>query len=188
MEDFKKLMRKLGKPADRPDYVRDLYDESAMNADIAGSTSMLSPEDMEKIHYAETTGGKYLDNDQSTASGHYQLIDSTRAEAEKLLKKQDLEPNHVNPLKNEAILMKALTDRYENALKNAKSGPFEPTVENMYLAHKNGITGALKALKDPKSEKSKSKFKEVDKLLARKPKKQQKEPTGANNLLELLED
>jgi len=188
MEDFKKLMKKLGKPEDRSDYVRDLYDENAMNADIASNTSMLSPEDMEKIHYAESTGGIGLKNPDSSASGHYQLIDSTRAEAEKLLKKQDLEPNHVNPLKNEAMLMKVLNDRYENALKNAKSGPFDPTVENMYLLHKNGITGGLKSLKDPKSEKSKKRFQEVDKLLARKPKKQEKETTGANNLLELLED
>lgn len=187
MSDLNRLLKKLGKPVDRTDYVRDLYDEEAMNADVASNTSKLTPEDLEKIHYAETTGGIDLENDESSASGHYQLIDSTRAEAEKLLKKQDLAPNHTNPLKNEAMLMKALTGRYENALKNAKSGPFDPNLENMYLLHKNGITGGLNTLKDPKDDISKARFKEIKMLLARKPKSKEKEVTGANNLLELLE-
>jgi hypothetical protein len=188
MEKFNKLLKKLGPVQDKPDYVRDLYDESAMNADVSSITDQLSPEDVEKIHYAETTGGKNLKNPDSTASGHYQLIDSTRELAENLLKKQDLAPNHINPLKNEAMLMKALADKYQNVLKGAKSGPYEPNVENMYLMHKNGIQGGLNALKDPENAVSKARFKEVKKLLARKPKTNKKPVQPAANLMDLLKE
>lgn len=188
MDKFNKLLKKLAPVQDKPEYVRDLYDEAAMNADVASITDQLTPEDVEKIHYAETTGGKYLKNPDSTASGHYQLIDSTRKEAERLLEKQDLAANHVNPLKNEAMLMKVLADRYQTALKGAKSGPFEPNVENMYLMHKNGITGGLESLKAPKTAKAKARFEEVKRLLARKPKNAPTETQPAADLLELLKE
>jgi hypothetical protein len=54
--------------------------------------------------------------------------------------------------------------------------------------HKNGVQGALRALKEPSDPKSKAKFKEVKMLMNRKPKNKEKNVEPANNLLELLED
>lgn len=188
MANFDQLYKKLQQPTPRSEYVSDGYDEKAMNEDVSAYSSQLSPEDLEKIHYAETTGGKFLKNNESTASGNYQLIDSTREMAEKLLKKQDLPINEINPLKKDAMLMKALVGKYENVLENAKSGPYEANLDNIYLMHKNGIQGGLNSLKSPNDALSKARFEEVKRLMARKPKSAPKEPTGANNLLELLKE
>lgn len=152
-------------------YVEDPYDFDAMNKEVADYTSNLAPEDISKIHYAESTSGKFLKNPikGSTASGNYQFTDSTRELAENEAKKQGLDTSEVNPLRKDAILMKALTKKYENVLENAKNGPFEPTLENIYLLHKNGIQGGLNALNSPENAISKARFKEVNKLLGRMP-------------------
>lgn len=190
MEKFNKLLKKLQPVKEPSEFVTDKYDNESMNEDIASYSKQLSPEDLEKIHYAESTGGKYLKNQKpgSSATGNYQIIDKTRKEAELEAKKQDLDENTDNPLRKDAILMKALVNKYENALKNAKSGPHEPNLENVYLLHKGGVTGGLDALKSPKDPKSIEKFKEVKTLLGRKPKNKEKEQKPAKNLLELLKD
>ena len=168
MRDFAKLLEKLGKvPEERPEYVTDPYDYRDMNEDIASYSKQLSPEDLEKIHYVESSGGKNLQNPVSSASGHYQLVNSTRKLAEDLAKQQGFDVNEPNPLRKEAILMKALVKKSENVLENAKKGPFEPNVENIYLMHKNGIQGGLDALNDPKNPKSRAKFEEIKKLFKR---------------------
>lgn len=186
MAKFDKLLKKL-QPVQAPsDLVTDPYDEEAMNRDVSQYTKQLSPEDLEKIHYAETTGGVNLQNPESSASGHYQIINKTRKLAEKLAKEQEIDENTANPLRKDAILMKALAKKYENVLENAKKGPFEPNLENMYLMHKGGIQSGLNTLGDPENPTSEAKFKEVRQLLARKPKSKEKEQKPAKNLLELL--
>lgn len=168
MKEFAKLLEKLGKkPEIRDEYVTDPYDYRDMNEEIASYSKQLSPEDLENIHFVESAGGKMLQNPVSSASGHFQLVDSTRKLAEDLAKQQGLDVNEPNPLRKEAILMKALVKKSENVLENAKKGPFEPNLENIYLMHKNGIQGALNSLNDPNSPKSKAKFEEVKRLLKR---------------------
>lgn len=188
MEKFDKLLKKLQIPGEKPDYVTDPYNESAMNADVASISSQLSPEDLEKIHYAETTGGKYLKNPESSASGHYQMVDSTRQLAENLAKQQNIDTNEPNPMRKDANLMKALVQKYENTLENAQNGPYEPNLENIYLMHKFGVQGGLNALNNPKNAVSKARFKEVQKLLARKPQNTSENIVPAQNLLDLLKD
>ena len=190
MAKFDKLLKKLQPVQGPSDLVTDPYSHSDMNEEISQHSKQLTPEELEKIHFAESTGGKYLKNLKpgSSASGNYHIIDSTRAEAEKEAQKQDLDLNTPNPLRKDAILMRALVNKYENALKDAKSGPYEPNIANMYLLHKNGVTGGLNALKDPNSEEAGAKFEEVKRLLAKKPKSKEKETQPAKNLLELLKD
>lgn len=189
MENFKKLLQKLQPVPDPKDYVTDPYNERSMNEEIAGYSKQLSPEDVEKIHFAETSGGKFLKNPDSSASGHYQITDSTRKVAEKQAKDQEIDENTANPLRKDAILMKALVKKYENVLENAKKGPFEPKIENIDLLHKEGVTGGLRALGNPKTDASKAKFEEIKQRLAKKPKKKEsnkKEALPAKDLLELL--
>lgn len=188
MEKFTKLLKKLQNPEEPANYVADPYSEETMNADVASISSQLSPEDIEKIHYAETTGGKFLKNPESSASGHYQLVDSTRELAKKLAKEQNLDANDPNPLRKDANLMKALVQKYEKTLENAEKGPFEPNLENIYLMHRYGVQGGLNALNAPKTPVSKARFEDVKQLLAKKPKKKQKDTQPAQNLLELLKD
>lgn len=188
MEKFNKLLKKLQPVQNPEDYVTDPYNEETMNSDIASISSKLSPEDLEKIHYAETTGGKYLKNPESSASGHYQLVDSTRKVAEKLAKDEGFDVSEPNPLRKEAILMKALTKKYENTLENAEKGPFEPNLDNIYLMHHFGVQGGLNSLNNPKNPVSKARFDEVKKLLARKPKKEAKTEQPAQNVLDLLKE
>lgn len=186
MNKFDKLLKKLQPVPNPTDYVTDPYDEKAMNADVAGYSNQLQPEDLEKLHYAETTGGKYLQNPESSASGQYQLTDSTRKLAENLAKQQEIDQNTANPLRKDAILMKALVNKYENSLENAKNGPFEPNLDNIYLMHHYGVQGGLNALNAPKSGDSAAKFKEVKKLLSRMPKGTDNSTAPAKNILDLL--
>lgn len=188
MAKFEKLLKKLAFLPESDEYVTDKYDERAMNEDISGYSKALSPEDIEKIHYTESTGGKFLKNPTSSASGHYQLVDSTRKIAEDLAKEQGIYDEGASELQKEANLMKSLVKKYENTLENAQNGPYDPNLENIYLMHKNGIQGGLNALNDPNSPKSKEKFKEVNKLLSRKPKKDIEQTLPAKNLLDLLRD
>lgn len=193
MDKFLRLLSKMNEiPEVRPEYVSDPYDYKDMNEEIASYSKKLTPEDLENIHFVESSSGKMMKNPESSASGHYQLVDSTRKLAEELAKQQGLDVNQPNPLRKEAILMKALIKKSENVLENAKNGPFEPNLENIYLMHKNGITGGLNALNSPKTPKSKHKFNEVSKLLARKPVNRspnsEKEDNTKNDLLELLKD
>lgn len=188
MENFKKLLQKLQPVPNPEDLVTDPYNERSMNEEIAAYSKQLTPEDIEKIHFAETSGGKFLKNPESSASGNYQIVDSTRKVAEKLAKEQGIDENTANPLRKDAILMKALVKKYENALENAKKGPFEPKIENIDLLHNQGITGGLKALGSPKSPISKAKFEEIKQRLAKKKESGKKEIQPAQNLLDLLKE
>jgi muramidase (phage lysozyme) len=193
MDKFLDLIARISElPKERSEYVTDPYDHRDMNKEVAEYTKKLTPEDIEKIHYAETTGGINLKNPHSSASGQYQLIDSTRKTAEELAKQQGLSQNEANPLRKEAILMKALVNKYENVLENAKNGPFDPNLENIYLMHKNGITGGLNALNAPKTPESVDKFKEVRRLLARKEKNRSPNSVNdkevSNDILDILKD
>jgi hypothetical protein len=187
MPYFQDLLKKLQPVAELPNYVMDNYDEKAMNKEVSGNSEQLSPEDIEKMHYAESTGGKYLKNDKSSASGNYQIIDSTREQAEKLAKQQGIDTNIANPLRKDANLMTALIKNSERVLENSENGPYEPNARNIYLMHKNGVQGGLNALNDPNSPISKARFKEVDRLLKRMPKKEAEEVQPAKNLLDLLD-
>lgn len=188
MEKFNKLLKKLAKPEERSDYVRDPYDESAMNEEVSQYSEQLSPEDLKKLMFAESSGGKFTSNPESSASGPYQIIDSTRKEAEKHAIDQGLDVNEPNPLRKDAILMKANVKRMEEKLKNAKNGPFEPNIENIDLLHKSGITGGLRALNNPDLPISKAKFREIQQRLAKLPKKTKESVKPAKNLPELLKD
>lgn len=189
MDKFNKLLKKLGQVEGPSDYVRDPYNEQSMNEEVSQYSEQLSPEDLKKLMFAESTGGKFLQNPESSASGPYQIIDSTRKEAEKHAIEQGLDVNHPNPLRKDAVLMKANIKRMENKLKEAKKGPFEPTLENLDLLHKNGITGGLRVLNNPQLPESIAKFEEIKRRLEKMPKKQQKQGLDvkpAANLLELL--
>ncbi len=188
MEKFNKLLKKLQPVKEPSDLVRDPYSHDDMNDEVAEYSEKLTPEDIEKIHFAESTGGQNLKNLKpgSTASGNYHFIDNTRKEAQIQAKKQGFDDEIPNPLRKDAILMKALVKRHEKSLKDAKSGPYDANLENLYLLHKNGITGGLEALKDPENPKSIEKFNEVKMLLAKKPKGKEKEIKPAKNLLELI--
>lgn len=188
MEKFNKLLKKLQPIPEKSDYVTDPYDYSAMNEDVSQASKQLSPEDIEKIHFIESTGGIGLQNPQSTAKGNYQIIDSTRKLAENLAKEQDYDENEPNPLRKDANLMKALVKKYENVLENSEKGPYEPNLHNIYLMHKYGPQGALNALNNPEDELSMKRLADIKKQLAKNPEYKKKQELPAKNLMDLLKE
>lgn len=173
----------------QPDnYVRDNYDIHDMNTDVSNFSEALSPEDIEKIHYAESTGGKYLKNQKkgSTASGHYQVTNDTKELAKRKALENNLKLDDNNPYRNNANEMKALVSKYQDVLFNSENGPYEPTLKNIYALHHYGPQGGLDMLNNPESPIAIQRFKNIENLLNRKPINDPKLEHPAKNLLDLL--
>lgn len=188
MAYFNRTLQKL-QPYKGPDeYVTDKYSPEDMNKEVSDASLMLTPEDVAKIHNAESTIGQNQQNEASSAAGNYQVIDSTRAEALKALKEQGIDELPANPNRRDALLMKTLINKNENSLLNSSTGAKDPTLANLYLTHKYGIQGGLNALNDPSSEEAKAKFKSVMANLNKSPPKKQNKTDGAKDLLDLLKD
>ena len=188
MEKFKQLMSKL-QPYKSPDeYVTDKYSPEDMVNEVSEASSQLSPDDVARIYNAESTMGKNLKNSSSSAAGNFHIIDSTRDRTLNELKKQGIDEIPTNPLRKDALLMKTLLNKNENSLLNSQSGPKEPDLKNLYLMHKYGTTGALRALNNPNDEESRAKLKSVMANLNKPMPKKDIEQVGAKDLLDLLKE
>lgn len=188
MVDFKKTLAKLQPYTGPKELVTDPYGQNDIANDVADSSLALNPEEIHKILNAESSGGQNLQNPESSAKGNFQFIDSTRkAMLDDLKNKQNVEIP-VNPNRQDALLMKNQIDKSENALLNSKTGPKDPTLDNIYLMHKYGIQGGLNALNDPNDELSKARFRTVKALMAKKPLPTQNDTLPAKNLLDLLKE
>lgn len=168
--------------------IMDNYGPEDMNKEVSDASLMLSPEDVAKMHNAESTIGQNQQNAVTSAAGNYQVINSTRAEVLKALKEQGIDELPANPDRRDALLMKTLINKNENSLLNSSTGAKDPTLANLYLTHKYGIQGGLNALNDPSSEEAKAKFKSVMANLNKSPPKKQNKTDGAKDLLDLLKD
>lgn len=188
MAKFNKILQKLQPYTGPSEYVTDKYSPEDMYKEVSEDSLQLSPEDVAKIHNAESTMGQNQQNDRSSASGNFHLIDSTRNRTINELKQQGIDELPVNPDRRDALLMKALINRNENSLLNSSKGPKEPNLENLYLTHKYGTSGALNALNTPYSDESKAKFKSVKANLEKAQPKKKKTQDGAKDLLDLLKD
>lgn len=82
----------------------------------------------------ESGGDPNAQNPLSSASGLYQFINSTRAD---VAKRNGIDPS------DDSALMKAFTSENAAHLQNAG---YAPTTPNLYLAHRFGPAGAVKAL------------------------------------------
>lgn len=186
MEKFNKLLAKL-KPYNGPsEYVTDKYNPEDMYQEVSDASKQLSPEDIAKLHNAESTMGQNQSNPLSSAAGNFHIIDSTREEALKRLKEQGIDDLLVNPDRKDALLLKNLIQNSENKLENARTGPKEPNIENIYMMHQKGTTGALKALNDPNSAEYKASMKKVLANLNKRQPERKKQEVSAKNLLDLL--
>lgn len=177
------------------EYVTDRYSNEDMNRDIANSTKQLTQDDLENIHFIESTQGKYLKSSEpgSTARGNYHMNDGHREAIAKIVKNEGIDVNDANPLRYDANLMKVGLPNQERILKEAYGGPFDPNLRNMYAMHKFGNTGGLRMINNEKGELSKKRWAEIDDLLARRAKDpimKLKTPRAgtqeAKDLLELL--
>jgi len=184
---FTKLLNKL-KPTEAPsEYVSDKYDVNDMVNEVADASHALSTEDVEKILNAESSGGQFLQNPISSAKGNFQFIDKTRKETLEGLKNQGNDEIPSNPLRQDALLMKTLVNKGENALLNSQKGAKKPDLESLYLMHHYGIQGGLNTLNNPEDDLSKARFRNIRAQLAKKPLTDEK-GKPAKNLLELLKD
>lgn len=188
MENFKRLLAKLQPNKGPSEYVTDKYSPEDMYQEVSDATEQLTPEDVAKIHNAESTMGQNQQNPLSSAKGNFHFIDSTRNQTLQDLKDQGIDELPVNPLRKDALLMKSLINRDENSLINSSTGPKDPDLKNLYLMHKYGTTGALRALNDPESEDSRAKFKSVMANLEKSQPKKKKQALGAKDLLDLLKE
>ena len=188
MAYFNKLLQKLQPYQGPKDYVMDNYGPDDMNKEVSDASLMLSPEDVAKIHNAESTMGQNQQNNASSASGNYHIIDSTRADALKALKEQGITDLPANPDRKDALLMKTLINSNENKLLSSSTGPKDPSLANLYLTHKYGVQGALNALNDPSSEESRAKLRSVMANLNKPAPKRKNEDIGAKDLLDLLKE
>jgi hypothetical protein len=188
MSDFKRILAKLQPVPEQKDYVSDNYGQKELAQEVSDKSLMLSPEDVHKILNAESSGGQFLRNPASSAKGNFQILDKTRQEALNELKKQGITDIPANPDRQDALLMGNLVDKSENALLNSKTGPKDPNLENIYLAHHFGVQGALNALNDPKKPINKARFQNVRSLLNKKPLTTIDDGEPAKNLLDLLKD
>lgn len=186
--NFKRLMQKLQPYKGPSEYVSDPYDQNALAEEVSDSSLQLSPEDVHKILNAESTGGQNLQNPDSSAKGNFQIIDKTRNEAIEELKKQGNTDFPANPLRLDAMLMKHLVGKSENALLNSQNGPKDPNLENMYLAHHFGNQGALDTLNHPEKPSSKYRLRKTGAQLAKKPLTTKDDGQPAKNLLDLLKE
>jgi hypothetical protein len=188
MEKWQKLLAKL-QPYKGPDnYVSDPYSQEDLAKEVSDASMQLSPEDIKKILDVESSGGTDLQNPLSSAKGNFQVIDSTRAEALKRLKEQGIGEIPVNPLRQDALLMKNIVNDTENVLLNSQKGPIEPSLENVYLAHHFGKQGALNAINNPNLPLSKERLRRVKYLMSRKPLTTIDVAKPAKNILELNEE
>lgn len=188
MTDFKKTLAKL-QPYKGPDeLVTDPYGQNDIANDVAASSLALNPEDIHKILNAESSGGKNLQNPESSAKGNFQFIDSTRKAALDDLKNNKNVEIPVNPDRQDALLMQNQLEKYENALLNSSTGPKDPTLNNIDLMHKYGIQGGLNALNNPNSELSKARFRDIRSRLNKKPLTTIDDDKPAKNLLDLLKE
>jgi hypothetical protein len=188
MANFSRTLQKLQPYKGPSEYVTDKYSPEDMYKEVSDASEQLSPEDVAKIHNAESTMGQNQQNEHSSASGNFHMIDSTRNRTLNELKDQGIDELPINPDRRDALLMKALINRNENSLLNSSNGPKEPTLENLYLAHKYGTSGALNALNTPYKEESKAKFKSVKANLEKAQPKKKKTQDGAKDLLDLLKE
>lgn len=188
MANFSKLLAKLQPYKGPEEYVTDKYGPEDMAEEISSASTMLSPEDVAKIHNAESTYGQNTQNKLSSAKGNFQFIDSTRNDMINKLKKQGIDELPANPDRKDALLMKTAVKDMENKLLNSQTGPKDPSLENIYLMHKYGVQGALNALNNPKSEESRAKFKSVMANLNKKHPNGEKQEVSAKDLLDLLKD
>ena len=184
-EKFRRLLQKLRPNEERPELVSDPYSHEDMINEVSEASSQLSPEDVRKIHFLESSEGKMLENPASTAKGNFQILDKTR---EEVLSKLNPEEIPVNPLRKDALLMKELVKGYENTLENSNKGPYEPNLENVYSAHHFGKQGALNILNNPKNPLSKARLKQIKRLLGKKLPEKDEEVKPAKDLLDLLEE
>lgn len=170
-------------------YVEDPYSTEDMVQEVSERSGALSPEDVRKIHFIESSEGKMLQNPGSSAKGNFQIIDSTRKEIKKELANKGVTEIPVNPLRKDALLAGELMNKYKNKLENAG---IEPNLENMYLMHNRGVSGALNAIKNPKTDKNKQVWSKVRALLKRNPPAREPdmvaEQVPSNDLLELLRE
>lgn len=170
-------------------YVEDPYSNEDMVQEVSERSGALSPEDVRKIHFIESSEGKMLQNPGSSAKGNFQIIDSTRKEIKKELANKGVTEIPVNPLRKDALLAGELMNKYKNKLEKAG---IEPNLENMYLMHNRGVSGALNAIKNPKSDKNKQVWSKVRALLRRNPPAREPdmvaEQIPSNDLLELLRE
>lgn len=183
-EKFKRLLEKLKNP-ERSDYVTDDYDTSDMIKEISSNSSQLSPEEIRKIHFLESSEGKMMKNPESTAKGHFQILDKTRQEIKNKLNKEDIP---VNPDRKDALLMSENIKDIERVLKNSENGPYEPNLENIYTGHHYGKQGVLNILNDPNNPLNKARRANIKRLLDKKLPKKDKDTKPAKNLLDLLEE
>jgi hypothetical protein len=188
MVDFNRILQKLQPVKDPDNYVKDNYGQNDIAKEVSDASIDLTPEGVHKILNSESTGGKNLQNPESSAKGNFQLIDSTRNAAINDLKKQGITQFPANPDRLDALLMKNQVDKYENALLNSASGPKEPSLENIDLMHKYGIQGGLDALNNPNTPESKAKFKDIKTRLNKQPLPIDQTVKPAGNLLDLLKD
>jgi hypothetical protein len=181
-------MQKL-QPVKGPDnYVQDQYGQNEIANDVSGDSEQLSPEDIHKILNAESSGGQNLQNPDSSAKGNFQFIDSTRKQHLEDLKNNQNVDIPANPDRQDALLMGNQVHTIENALQNSKTGPKEPDLTNVYLAHKYGIQGALDTLNNPNSPESKKRFSNVKKLMSKQPLTTIDDSEPAKNLLDVLKE
>lgn len=183
-----KFLKRLMPVPERPEYVTDPYSIKDMVKEVSEGSQQLSPEDVQKIMQIESTGGKFLKNPKSSASGHFQLIDSTRNQALNDIKSKENGEIPANPLRQEALLMKNLINKNENALLNSQTGPKEPNLENLYLAHHFGTQGALDTLNNPQLKKSQIRSKTVRNLLKKNQLTTIDDGEPSKDLLELLKE
>lgn len=188
MVDFKKTLAKLQSNLEPKDYVSDNYGQNDIATEVSDASMVLNPEDIHKILNAESSGGKNLQNPDSSAKGNFQFIDSTRKAILDDLKNNQNVEIPVNPDRQDALLMKNQLGKYENALLNSKTGPKDLTLENIDLMHKYGIQGGLNALNDPNSELSKIRFKDIKNRMNKKPLPTNNDTLPAKNLLDLIKE
>lgn len=181
-----RILEKLKLQENPQNYVEDPYSSEDMVNEIAEKAG-LTPDEIRKVHFIESSEGKMLQNPDSSARGNFQIIDSTRKEIKKQLADRGITDIPVNPLRKDALLTGELFKKYREKLQNRG---LEPNLENMYLMHNRGVTGALDALKDPNSSKNKEVLKKVRALLQKNAPSRQpnaiSEELPAQNLMDLL--
>lgn len=181
---FTKLLEKLKMP-EKSEYVSDNYDTSDMIKEVSSNSSQLSPEDIRKIHFLESSEGKMMKNPTSTAKGHFQILDKTRQEIKDRLDESEIP---VHPERKDALLMSENIKDIERVLENSKNGPYEPSLENVYAGHHYGKQGVLNILNDPKKPLNKARLVNIRKLLNKKVPNKEETVKPAKNLLDLLEE
>lgn len=180
---FTKLLEKL-RLEEPSDYVKDNYSSDDMIEEIASKSEQLTPEDVRKIHFLESTEGERLSNPESSAKGNFHILDGTRSDLLKKIK----EEIPVHPERQDALLMSENIKDIEKVLKNSSKGPFKPNLENIYAGHHYGKQGMLNMFSDPENPLNQERLSNIRNLLSKKLPKKEKVVKPAKDLLDLLEE